>query len=204
MSASFQIDIKDQATPELKRKIEALRPARVNEFVGGALKNLLKHNFLAQPHNKKGWQPLHFWSGAAQSTHYQVIPEGVVLSTSQIGVRQRYQGGTIRPVNAKALAIPVAEEAYGTVPKEYGDQLKLVVIKGKGAWLALKSYEQRPKDEQRGRKQIQGPGISTVRERLKFLFALSASVDQKPNPGVLPSMQEITDTAVEAVKAAIK
>jgi hypothetical protein len=147
---------------------------------------------------------VNFWAGAARSTNWQVVPEGVLISVNQIGVRQRYQGGPIRPVNAKALAIPVAEEAYGKVPADFGDQLQLIIIKGKGAWLALKSYEQRPQDKQHGRHQAQGPGLSTVRERLKFLFRLSAGVDQEPDRSVLPTNEEILATALEATKEAVK
>lgn len=126
------------------------------------------------------------------------------MSVNKIGVRQRYQGGHIAPVHAKALTIPVAEEAYGKTAADFAGQLQLVVIKGKGAWLALKSFEQRDRDKQRGRHQAHGPALSVLRERLKFLFRLCAGVDQEANPNVLPSDEEyfaeVDKGATEALK----
>jgi hypothetical protein len=43
-----------------------------------------------------------------------------------------------------------------------------------------------------------------VRERLKFLFRLSAGVDQDPDRSVLPTNEEILATALEATKEAVK
>ena len=205
MSLFVDVEVEDKATPELKRKMEAARPQRLNSFIGPAVSKVVKRNFLARPHNKRGWQPVNFWAGAARSTNWQVVPEGVVISVNQIGVRQRYEGGPIRPTGGrKAITIPVAEEAYGKTAADFGDQLQLVIIKGRGAWLALKSYEQRPQDKQHGRNQTHGPGLSTVRERLKFLFMLSAGVNQDADRSVLPTDEEILDTAVEAATEAVK
>lgn len=204
MSFSFFIDVKDHATPAIRAKIAATSPQRLRAFVGPAESLLVKKHFLALPHNRRGWKPANFWPGAARSTNWQTVPDGVVISVNQIGVRQRYQGGPIRPVNAKALAIPVAEQAYGKTPRDFGGQLQVVVIKGKGAWLALKSFEQRPADKQKGRKKQQGPGLATVRERLQFLFKLCAGVEQAPNPNVLPTDEEIRATAITAIEEAIK
>jgi hypothetical protein len=204
MSLSFSIDVLDRATPAIKEKVAATSPQRLRAFVGPAVSLAVKEHFLMLPHNRRGWKPANFWPSAARATNWQTVPDGVVISVNQIGVRQRYQGGPILPVNAKALAIPVAEQAYGKTPRDFGGQLQLVVIKGKGAWLALKSFEQRPQDKQKGRKKQQGPGITTVRERLKFLFLLCAGVEQAPDPNVLPTEEEIRITAVTAIKEAIK
>jgi hypothetical protein len=204
LSVSYTVNIKDGATPELRAQIAKCDPRRLGSFVAPAVAKKVKANFLARPHNQRGWHPVNFWADAARATNYQILPDGVLISVNKIGVRQRYQGGPIRPLNAKALAIPVAEEAYGKVPADFGDQLQLIIIKGKGAWLALKSYEQRPQDRQHGLHQQQGPGLSTVRERLKFLFLLIAGVDQKADPAVLPPDEEILSTARTAALEAIK
>jgi hypothetical protein len=204
MSASLTIEVKDRASAKLREQMAKCSGARLNAAVGPAVTLLVKRNYLSLPHNRKGWAPVNFWADAARATNWTSVVDGVVVSTNKIGVRQRYQGGWIRPVNAKALAFPVAEEAYGKTPADFPDQLQLVVIKGKGAWLALKSFEPHGQTPRACRKQIQGPAVNTLRERLKFMFLLSYGVNQPANPAVLPSDEEIFSTVTQAAEAAIK
>ena len=103
-----------------------------------------------------------------------------------------------------------ARTPTGSSRPEACDAMQSIVIKGKGAWLALRSFEQvslgagvvgpAPK----GQKRQKGPGQRTMRERLKFLFRLSAGIEQDPDPRVLPSDEEILNTAVEAAGEAVK
>jgi hypothetical protein len=207
--------IRDAASPALAAKIAQISPNRLNQSVAHSAVRLTKLKLLLLPHNKRGWTPTNFYKRAAASVISTVLPEGVLISIPQIGMRQRYQGGEIKPVNKKFLAIPVAEESYGKVPADFGDQLQLVAIKGKGAWLALRSYESAPsprgegrgeggRSAKRTRNKQQGPGQSTVRERLKFLFRLSAGVTQQANPDILPTDDQYRDEALNAIEEALK
>jgi hypothetical protein len=205
MNFSANIKITDNASPALAAKIAAIAPNRLNQSVAHSAVRLTKLKLLSLPHNKRGWAPTNFYKRAAASVISTVLPEGVLISIPQIGIRQRYQGGEIKPVNKKFLAIPVAEEAYGKTPADFGDQLQLVAIKGKGAWLALRSFETRnTQHATRTRNKQQGPGQSTVRERLKFLFRLSSGVTQQANPDILPTDEQYREDARQAIEEAIK
>src|SRR6185437_7675266 len=136
---SQSLNIIDRATPALRAKIAKCSGARLNAFIGPRLVLKTQGHFLRLPHNKRGWDPVNFWPDAARATNWEPQVEGVLLRVNKIGVRQRLQGGPIKPTGGrKAITIPVAEEAYGKTAADFGDQLELVVIKGKGAWLALR------------------------------------------------------------------
>lgn len=207
MSLSATIDFKDRSTPALKRKIDACAPQRLNAFIGPRVVKLTQNHFLHLPHNKKGWKSTNFWADAARSTHWQTFPEGVMLSVSKIGVRQRYHGGIIRPVNAKALTIPIDEHAYGKTAADFGDQLILVRTKDHGAFLALmppKNHSGRAKKKE-GLATHTGPlATATPKDRLLFLFKLCASIEQDADADVLPTDQEYLDEAIAGAKEAVK
>lgn len=181
--SAYEVDIKDAATIALQRKIAGCRPQRLNGFIGPAVAKLTRENFRSQPENKMGWPSTGFWRDAATSTNWQPLPDGVVISVPKQGVRQRYQGGTISAVNAGALTIPVSAQAYGHRASEFPGAFLMKTPKG--AWIAQYGG---------GRKRD---------ATLEFLFKLVGSVDQKPNPAVLPSNEEITTTALGAAEKAV-
>lgn len=82
-----------------------------------------------------GGRRSHFWRKAAESVTFSADADGIVVSVTHQGVRLRYAGAPdgIRPVNAKALAIPAHGDAYGRTPQEYtmatNRPLDLVVFK---------------------------------------------------------------------------
>lgn len=80
----------------------------------------------------EGGRRSHFWRKAAESVSFKTEPDGMSISIAHQGVRLRYAGAPdgIRPVNAKALAIPASGAAYGRLPREFPD-LRLVVFKGR-------------------------------------------------------------------------
>jgi hypothetical protein len=210
MSITFStsIQVRDNATPDMRAKMAAITPQRLNSFIGPAVALRLKRNFLAMPHNRRGWTPANFYPDAARSTNWQPVPEGVLVSVNKIGVRQRYYGGEIHAVNAGSLTIPVAEEAYGHTARDF-DNLVVVCIPGKGCWLAKKTFEEQPsavKGRRRGpgKRAFQGPALSPMRQRLQFMFRLVKSVEQEPNPDVLPGDDEIKETVATAILDALK
>jgi hypothetical protein len=200
MSQSFTIDVKDKASSALQRKMDACAPHRLNAFIGPRLSKLTQDHFIRLPHNKKGWKPVNFWADAARSTSWMTLPEGVLIRVNKIGVRQRYQGGVIRPVNAKALTIPIAEEAYGKTAADFGDQLQLIVIKGKGSYLAIKPQIKAAK----GHRAKRGEAGPSQNERMLFLFKLCASINQDADPNVLPTDDEYSAEAIAGAKEAVK
>jgi hypothetical protein len=202
---AFDAKVIDGATPSIRALMASLTPRRLNAAVGPAATKLTQNKLLSNPPNKRGWPTTNFWPRAAKATNWAETPAGPVISINMIGMRQRFHGGEIKPVNAKALTIPVAAEAYGKTAADFAGQLKLVVIPGKGAWLAKQSFEERPGGRLKaGRRQVQGPGTSTARQRLKFLFYLSKGVTQEAHPEIIPTTDEYGDAAIKAIKEAVE
>ena len=74
--------------------------------------------------NKRGWPRQHFWSAVRRSVNNPVIksPEAATVSIAHVGIRQRVQGGYIRPTGGKKfLTIPATAEAYGKRAREFGN-----------------------------------------------------------------------------------
>ncbi len=177
MSLSISISLRDTATPALRRKLAALTPQRLGAAVGPAVADLVRRHFRALPPNKRRFPTTHFWPRAAEATSWQAASDGVLIRINQTGVRQRYYGGPIRPVNRKMLAYPIAAESYGKTTADFGP-LKFIVTEQDGPCLGF-------------------PGArgSTPAP----LFALRKGVDQWPDHSVLPSNKEISDTATRAI-----
>lgn len=89
-----------------------------------------------------GGRRSHFWRKAAESVTFSADAGGITVAVTHQGVRLRYAGAPdgIRPVNAKALAIPATGEAYGRSPGEFAD-LRLVVFGGKGKAALVQSVK---------------------------------------------------------------
>ncbi len=190
MSIAINISLTDRATPEVKALIGRCSPQRLASAVGPAVARLTRRHFVALPHNKRGWKPVNFWAQAARSTSWSIVPDGVVISVNKIGVRQRLRGGRISPVNARALAIPITEAAYGKVPSDFPEAFLLRTRKG--AYLVQGNTTLTPKGRTR-------KGVSA----LQFLFKLSSGVDQAADPTVIPSDAEYLQTASSAIAAAV-
>jgi len=137
MSASLHIT----TTPDLHDYVAAFEslsgpvtPAETKVIAAGLTRQLQRHiRTRDDTHSHKypdGGRRSHFWRKAAQSVTFTTDTEGITISVTHQGVRLRYEGAPdgIRPVNAKALAIPACGAAYGRSPREFTD-LHLVVFK---------------------------------------------------------------------------
>ena len=151
--------------------------------------------------NSRNWPTTNFWARAAKSTSWSSSGNTVLVSVNQIGVRQRYFGGTISPVKAKALAIPISPVSYGHVPRDF-QNLFLLVTK-KGAYLC--QYGEAISEHGnvvKGRK-LGGNGGRRKRAALNFLFKLVGSVTQAADASVLPTDEQFLATAGKAIEEAV-
>lgn len=123
-----------------------------------------------------------FWEEAARSVSASELGNSAEIRIDQVGVAQRYYGGTINPVNAKFLAIPIeGTEAEGRVTKDFDDLVPIISpLTAKGV--------------------LAKDGVP--------LFTLIKSVTQDPDPSVLPEDEEyvsaITAKARESVAFKVK
>lgn len=140
--------------------------------------------------NKRGWPTTHFWAGAARSVNWQASATGATVSCNQIGVRQRFHGGRISPVNARALTIPISPISYGHVASDFPGLFLLKT--SKGAYLAQKQEgpQKGTKETKADKgKRLRGMGGNASRRitaGLNLLFKLSGGVNQAPDPRVVP------------------
>jgi hypothetical protein len=179
MSATT-IDIKDHASAAIQSLIEDCRQ-NINPTVGRAAVTMLKDHLRgldATRANKLGGRRTHFYNSAAKGTFYELQPDGVKLGINQVGIRQRYYGGTItagkgishttgRPT--QFLTIPAIAEAYGQRASKFAGSLRISLNK------------------ERSKGALVNKATGTV------YYWLVKSVTQKADPTILP-----TDAALSA------
>src|SRR5258708_4652334 len=119
---SFSIDIQDRATPAVEGALSELQLAGVKPEIGRAVVRLVQQHFLplnASRANPLGGPRSNFYAQAAQNPRYDGLTDGVLVSGSQAGIRQRREGGEIVPRNVRYLALPAIAEAYGKRAREF-------------------------------------------------------------------------------------
>jgi len=169
-----------------------INPDDVARVGGRAVRNLISdHLFkLDSRANKMGGKRTHFFANAAKSVTNPAVSGGkATVAIMQIGLAQRYFGGTIRAGAGtssfsggptKYLAIPARAEAYGRAPSEFSD-LHFQPTRRGGALVQNISKEK-------------GGTVASL-----VMFWLVPSVEQAPDPSVLPTEEQIQDTATSAM-----
>lgn len=202
MAISALISVQsDTATPALNALLEAMDPKAISANVGETEVILFQNHFRNAPENKMGWPTTGFWKDAVRATNYQVVEGGVVIGVNKIGVRQRFEGGEIHPVNKSYLAIPAREEAYGKAPGEWNN---LKVAFGRNGAFALVEADATQihwgkKNRKTGQRDFSqetvGGGV---------YYWLVKSVYQTPDPSVLPDDRDVKQTAEEVISDLLK
>ena len=204
MSVTIQVT-RDAATPAIAKMLGKLTPQRLGAAVGPACSLLVKQNFRGLGTNKRGWPTTNFWARAAKATSWSREPDGVMVSVNQIGVRQRWLGGVIRPVTARALTIPMSPVAYGHRASEFPG---LFLLKTKtGTFLAQHGEDVGGKRTKAARasfaKGLKGNVKVRINAFLNILFKLESSVTQEADASVMPAREEFAATARQAIVEAI-
>jgi hypothetical protein len=139
MSDSVQIIINDtRARAILTGIAQAGSSDGVRQVIGRSATNLIQKHLRelnqSRP-NRLGGKRSNFYSKAAASTHYKPTADGAQVAVTETGFALRYYGGTVRPVNAKALAIPARPEMYGYRPRERPEEMFVIWKPGKAVGL---------------------------------------------------------------------
>ena len=184
-------DAATEAVLDLDRDIDL---DQIAPIIGESGKNAVRNHLDAldsKRRNRLGGRRTHFYGDAAKSTNFRITSNGVEVAINHVGIAQRYFGGTIKPVNARNIAVPAAAEAHGKRPREFGN-LRLV-FGGKGVNI---SVEGRIKRFRMGlAKKDSGARAG------KLLYRLVKSVTQEADKTVLPKDDEILDHVAGDVKA---
>jgi hypothetical protein len=188
MALSITVDISKaalKAPAEVARRVAVLRGAALNRQIGRGVAGLFSDHFRyldATRPNALGGNRTHFYGDAAKAVSSDGDNEGATITVAQQGIRQRLQGGTIRPgAGKKYLTIPARAEAYGRRAREFHD-LKFVKLKnGRGMLVAGELTGLTGKMNKKG-EVVERPGT----EDGVVMYWLVPSVVQKADPSVLP------------------
>lgn len=150
---------------------------------------------------KLGAERTHFYGSAARGVQLPAVhgDDEVSVSINNVGIAQRYFGGTIEPGPGKKwLTIPAVAEAYGR-PAISFNNLHFIYFRPDLAALA----ETMPKaTETSATGVVRSKGARS--ERGRVVYWLKRSVRQEADPSVLPTDDEMTRRAAEAGLEAVE
>ncbi len=177
-------------------------------LVGARAVAVVTKDHLVQLDQERHRYGRHYYLQAARSVASRAVfgaASGLALVTvSQIGIRQRVNGGTIVPKGGrKFLTLPEAPEAHAKRAREFSDLDFAMALDENGSL--------RPALVQRAstaititrRKKKDGTVKFTVKpgevQGGKVMFWLARRVKQRPDPTVLPPEPLVRATATEAI-----
>jgi len=200
-----------------RRLMGALAPARINPVIGRAAANVAVAHLRAKnasSANAFGGRRTNYYAGAARATSFAILNDSeVVVSVAQIGIRQRFFGGTLRPKTAKYLTIPAIAEAHGKRAREFAG-LTFAVIPGKGPALVRKTavvVVQKKTTRLSRSTSASRVGLSTTSATLRTtggeleaVFWLRRKVTQRPDPSVLPETSALSAEINRAITSTVE
>jgi hypothetical protein len=207
MAASVKII--NAATPRLIELGIGLDLARINARIAPAVARLFQDHLAVKEAagNKKGWPTQHFYARCARGITSDSDAAAAYVSVNTQGYRQRLEGGDIKPVNKKYLALPARSEAYGKRPEEFGN-LEVVFGKRKDGSVgpvALAAKEGgatvkvfRGREASGSERPVHGANEGVI------MYFLVKEVHQGADPSVRPTDEEIIDCAVAATEAYVR
>lgn len=212
MSIAMKFDlVRDTARPALRELEGAVSPKRIAGELGPRLTKLVQGNFLKQPRNKNDWPTTNFYPRAAKATNWQADDQALHIIVNQIGIRQRFYGGEIKPVNAKALTFPAAPDAYGKRASEFSNLvIRFILDPASGKMRPALVEKPGTVKVKLGRKKKDGSRTSTpvsTSTGLVPLFWLASGALQSPNPAIIPTPEEFgaeTDKGIENLLSKLK
>lgn len=185
----MRVLLNDQAGLPLAQMIEQAKPERAARVIAPAANNLFRtHLFRLNDErpNRLGGKRTNWFGQVAKSTSATAEGATVKVNLAHVGIRQRVEGGTIRPTNGrKFLTIPARSEAYGTRAKEHAFLVPIFFKSGGGALVEADRSD-------RGTRQETGGGV---------WFWLVKQVVQKPDPTVLPNRDAVVGASIKALDA---
>ena len=170
---------------------------------GTAVKRLLVDHFTElNNYRHRGATRTGFYTDAARSVNaapVQVTGNTALISIDKVGLAQRLLGGEIHAVTGKYLAIPNPNnpDAVGHVPADFPNLEFFPTSRGGGLKLqravaSVVGYLRTGKNK--GKTKSEADVLGDV-----VYFWLVPSVEQAPDPTVLPYDEEMQDTAYAAM-----
>lgn len=166
------------------------RPRSILQAAARSVRRDLQRHFRQRDRqaNALGGRRTHWWARVAQSTQIaSVTDQQAVVSISEPGIGMKVTGGVIRPVEAKALTIPLHPEAYGRRAKT------VEMVTGLPLW------RYRPKKG--------GPTFlaQTLNDdQIRIMYVLKSMARVKADPNALPDQATMDRNAAQAAEAQLK
>lgn len=191
----------DSATPSLQALLRQVRGPAGLKVAARGLSNVARDHFddldRTRP-NRLGGRRTHFWRAVRRSVQAPAVRGSAgVVGINHVGIRQRIEGGVIRPVRRKFLTIPARSEAYGRTAREFSNLHFEITDQGPALVESLVTrirLGRAGKNGQRGAVKSLGESGGAV------MFWLVRKVTQKPDPNALPSDAALADGAVQALR----
>ncbi len=197
MPLAIQIDVRTGEGFDLRGLEAALAPERISTVGGRAAVGVSRKHLLglnrSRP-NRLGGRRSNFYQHAGNSINTTTAGDTFTISFGSVGLAQRYFGGTIRAKNAKYLTIPARAEAYGKRASEFNDLQFVVFESGPALVRRSQSTIKFRKGKDGSRRAVRSGDAAG-----EVMFWLRRSVDQAPDPSVLPTEQEYGDAVEKAV-----
>jgi hypothetical protein len=194
----------DEATPLLER-VKSVAAAKGLALVGArAVGSLVKEHLYGLDSQRHRYGN-HYYMQAGDSVASAIVPQGAVVTITQIGFRQRLFGGTITAKNVTYLTIPVAPEAFGHRAREFPD-LDFAIVHDPDTDTMRPALVRRAQTKIRHRR-VKGEGgavnfkataVATLMPEI--MYWLVRSVDQQPDPTVLPYGEQMAQVATDAIQ----
>jgi hypothetical protein len=204
MSISITSEISsDNATPAIADLMNRTAPEKLAAVIAPPLETFMRVHLKNLGTNKRGWPTTKFWERASRATKATINSDrkSLTIRVDQVGVRQRWKGGTIKPVSARMLAIPMSPVSYGHLPSEFPGAFLLKTKKG--AFIAQQGQQLTASGKFTRVTRAGGNASRRLRASLNILFVLKSSVTQAPNPNVVPSDDQFQEVAMAAIQRSL-
>lgn len=200
----MNIEVSDTLTPYLAQLRTLVSGNAIDNAMGQGAANTVRAHLVARNAlpNQLGGRRTNFYNRAAQSVNVQVTQPGTAtVSINKVGLRQRWQGGFIRPTGGrKYLTIPAIPEAHGRRASEFSN-LRFGFTEGRSGGLVPALVEASASKVTFGRKRKNGSrSVSSSATGGKAYFFLVKQVFQQADPSVLPTSEQIGAGAAEGAR----
>jgi hypothetical protein len=114
---------RDNATPEVARIMAATQPARLAQVLRQPLETFWRMHLKDFPRLAGAFASFPktgFGETASRSVKGYAQSGAVLLQADAQGLRLRYEGGTVKPVNKKFLCFGIMPESYGKTVYDFG------------------------------------------------------------------------------------
>ena len=185
---ALTIQLSGSSIPFLGKLKNGLPRSRMNLLAAQSMRVAIQRHLYGlektRP-NKMGFPRAHWWEMAGNRTTATANESYGEVSVALEGFRYQYEGGTIRPINVKALTIPIHPDAYGQRARKF--KLHFVPA-GASANDRTVGYL------------VRNDGKSVD----DWYYVLKSSVSKGPDHSVIPPEDALRKAATDGVKAQLE